>query len=228
MVVYTEGAVAVMDAHNFAPSVQRDAKSYRERLGKINFINAYCQITDVLRFSPANVLIIGNGLGLEAIILRSFGIAVTVVDIDECLGPDVVASADDLSAFQSGQFDVVIASHVLEHLPFKFFDQCLSEIGRVGKHALIYLPFACLVFQANFGILPLTSSALWLRLPLFWKRHRFDGEHYWEIGVAGRSLKLIRRHILKTHFVVDEYHNRDWRYSYNFILKSKHTAGHTQ
>jgi len=205
----------------FNPQVQVQAGSYRERIGLISFINANYQIRDCIRFSPEKVLIIGGGAGLETAILRSWGIEVTVMDIDPDLSPDVIGSADDLSSFSENQFDVIIASHVLEHLPFQFFDQCLSEIARVGKHALIYLPFACIVPELRFAIEPLFRRTVRFRIPLFWKTYQFNGEHYWEIGVKGYPLSRIRSSIAKKFTIIDDYHNWDWRYSYNFVLTSK-------
>ena len=45
----------------FDPKIQIEAKSYRARLGLINFINAHAQIRDCIRFTPQRVLIIGGG-----------------------------------------------------------------------------------------------------------------------------------------------------------------------
>ena len=176
----------------FEPQVQVKAESYLSRLGLTNFINAYYQIRDCMRFSPERVLIIGGGAGLEASIFRSWGINVTVMDIDPDLKPDIIGSVDDLSAFATHQFDVVIASHVLEHLPFHFFGQCITELSRVARHALIYLPFACIVPELKIAVEPLFRHTIRFRIPLFWKNYQFNGEHYWEIGVRGYSLSRIR------------------------------------
>lgn len=205
---------------SFEPKVQISAASYRDRLGLTNFINASYQIRDCLRFDPKCVLIIGGGVGLERAILRQFGIEVTVLDIDEALGPDVIGSVDDLSMFAAKQFDVVIASHVLEHLPFEYFGKSCREIARVGKHALIYLPFACVVPELTFMAQPLFKKTFRLRIPLFWKEHKFNGEHYWEIGTRGYPRSRIRNEIEKVFSIIDEYHNWDWRYSYNFVMST--------
>ena len=205
----------------FIPQVQVQAESYKSRMSLISFINAHCQVRDSLRFSPKNILIIGVGLGLESAIFKSWGIRVTTMDIDPTLNPDYVSSVDDLSEFVDNQFDVVIVAHVLEHLPFEYFEQCLSGISRVGRNALIYLPFACIVPEFRLAFEPIFRHAFRLRIPLFWKTYRFNGEHYWEIGVKGHSLSKIRSSIFKYFSIVEEYHNWDWRYSYNFVLACK-------
>lgn len=206
---------------SFDPKIQLPADSYRARLGLTNFINAHAQIRDCMRFAPHKVLIIGGGAGLEAAILRSWNIEVTVMDIDPALNPDVLGSVDNLSMFADKQFDVAIVSHVLEHLPYEYFDRCLSEIARVSKHALIYLPFACLVPELRFSIEPIFVKRIRLRIPLFWKNHKFNGEHYWEIGVKGHSLSKTRQAIAQHFDIVADYHNWDWKYSYNFVVKSR-------
>jgi ubiquinone/menaquinone biosynthesis C-methylase UbiE len=162
-------------------------------------------------------MIVGIGAGIEAAVLRHLGMNVFTVDIDPRLNSDVVASASDLP-FRDKSFDVVIASHVLEHLPFAYFDACLREIARTAHHALIYLPFACLVPELRLSVDPLFSRSLRLRIPLFWKQYKFDGQHYWEIGVRGYSLGRIKREIEKIFTVRNAYHSWGWRYSYNFVL----------
>lgn len=204
----------------FEYKIQASAQSYRERLGLTNFVNASYQIQDCLRFNPKRVLIIGGGVGLESAILRHFGIDVTLVDIDPMLNPDVVSSVDDLSMFDDKTFDVVIASHVLEHLPFEYFRQACKEISRVGRYTLIYLPFACLVPEIKFAVEPLFRKTFRVRISLFWKKYKFNGSHYWEIGVRGYSLSRIRKQLAEFFFIIEAYHNWDWRYSYNFVLKA--------
>jgi len=162
-----------------------------------------------------------GGAGLEAAVLRSWNIEVTVMDIDPALNPDILGSVDNLSMFADKQFDVVIASHVLEHLPFEYFDRCLSEIARVSQNALIYLPFACIVPELRLSLEPIFRKIFRLRIPFFWKNYKFNGEHYWEIGVKGHSLSKIRHAIARRFDIFDDYHNWDWRYSYNFVVKAR-------
>lgn len=206
---------------SFKPEIQVPAQSYRSNLSVVNFINAYFQVRDCLTFGPENVLIIGAGIGIEPAFLRHLGMQVTVVDLDPELRPDVVGSVEDLSGFDDMQFDVVICSHVLEHLPFECFESTLSEISRVGKNALIFLPIACLVPELSIGILPLFKKIFRIPVPFSWKKHLFNGEHYWELGTKGYSKSVVRARINDFFDILDEYHNPQWHYSYNFILKSK-------
>ena len=43
----------------------------------------------------------------------------------------VTSTSDDLSMFEDGSFDMVIFSHVIEHLTFEQRDKTMSEISRV-------------------------------------------------------------------------------------------------
>ena len=131
--------------------------------------------------------------------------------------------------FDDGSFDVVIASHVLEHLAVPYLDRCLSELARVGRYCLVYLPVAGRHFQLRLKM-DLVGIDLSFILDLFKYFHSPDGitprycagQHYWEVGMRGfRVAGLVRR--FEKHFeVVARYRNRDWNPSYNFVLRSKH------
>ena len=77
-------------------------------------------------------------MGLEPVLLRHrFHCDVCTLDIDADFGPDYVGSVHSMKMFSDQQFDVVIASHVLEHLPFSYFRDCLAELARVApRHRL--------------------------------------------------------------------------------------------
>jgi predicted SAM-dependent methyltransferase len=205
-----------------------DAKEYAGKLSLTNFVNAHCQIRDTMRYQPERVLIVGIGVGLEPLILRhKLHRDVCTLDIDAGFNPDYVGSVHDMRMFSDGQFDVVIASHILEHLPFSYFRDCLSELARVANHAIVYLPWGGKHLEWKF----IVSQRRWeysirLHLPP-WKR--VDGEHpdlqaahhYWECGYPGFSIKTIAS-IMAEYFCIDDmYHNHDWKYSLNFLLTSR-------
>jgi len=54
---------------------------------------------------------------------------VQTVDIDAEYQPDHVASVHQMDMLADGQFDVAVASHVLEHLPFSLFRASLAELA---------------------------------------------------------------------------------------------------
>ncbi|MGP8320276.1 MAG: methyltransferase domain-containing protein [Methanosarcinaceae archaeon] len=120
-----------------------DRSDWAKQLGLSNFINAFYQFNDLQLFNDCRkVLVIGLGQGLERIVLKWRGYEVTTLDIDETFQPDYVGSVHDLQMFKDGQFDAVIASHILEHLAVPYLDFALGEIARVGRNAIIYLPSA--------------------------------------------------------------------------------------
>lgn len=205
-----------------------DAKVYATRYSLTNFINAYYQIRDCMQYQPCKILIVGVGVGLEPIILRDkFALQISTLDIDPSFNTDHVGSIHDLRMFQVQEFDVVIVSHVLEHLPFKYFEPSLKEIGRVSKHALLYLPFGGRHPELKFtGLIRFLNFTMRFTLPPLkridgTKPELCGGQHYWECGYRGFEVKKIRELISK-HFIIDYmYHNQDWSFSLNFRLTSR-------
>jgi hypothetical protein len=205
-----------------------DADQYAASYSLTHFINAFYQIRDCLRYSPRRALVVGVGVGLEPILLREkFGVDVTTLDIDPGFRPDYIGSVHDMPMFSEGQFDVCIASHVLEHLAFdSYFEKAVREISRVANHAVIYLPYAGRHLEWKFSYAQgVMEYSLQLTIPPMNTitgdtpdlQH---GEHYWECGYRHFGVASIAQ-IIARHFLIDEcYHNLDWKYSLNFNLTS--------
>lgn len=204
------------------------ADTYANRYSLTNFINAFYQIRDCMNYQPRNVLLIGVGVGVESILLKhKFNVNIATLDIDPGFNPDYVGSVHDLSQFQDGKFDLVIVSHVLEHLAFSYFEQSISEISRVSKHAIVYLPYGGRHVEFRFRGLSRFLNMHYLLS--FRPLKRISGsqpvlcgkEHYWECGYRNFELSKIKA-ILSHYFIIDKmYHNKDWSYSVNFCLTSK-------
>ena len=215
------------------PSVMPlDREAWKRQLHLSQFVNTYYQYRDLSNCvgGSGRVLIIGPGAGLDALVMRWKGYQVTTFDIDETFSPDVLGSCHHMPMFGDGQFDAVIASHVLEHLPVPFLDSALSEIARVASFAIIYLPVAGR--HAQVSMKPMVrgkSVGLVMDLFPFWERPSGDrlayggGQHYWEIGYKGFRVKDLTSRF-NSHFdILQHYRNTDWIPSYNFVLRSRKT-----
>ena len=206
-----------------------DRAIWAQQLNLSNFVNSYYQYRDLqLCGEPRSVLIIGPGQGLDAVVLRWRGYRVTTFDIDETFKPDVRGSVHDMTMFGDGQFDAVIASHVLEHLAVPYLDPSLREIARVGRHAVIYVPVAgrhCQM-RAVPGVKGIDVSIIvdlfnYLRKPDGVTARYAQGQHFWELGMRGFRVRDIRRRLSPFFDVLSAYRNRDWTPSHNFVLRSK-------
>lgn len=205
-----------------------DREHWFRQLDLSNFVNAYYQFRDVSRIEGCRrVLIVGPGQGLQTEILKWRGYEVTTLDIDETFKPDVIGSVHDMNMFGDGRFDVVIASHVLEHLAVAYLDRSLGELSRVADNALVYLPVAGRHAQARLqpGFKGIDVSIV---LDLFNYMHRPNGvepkycggQHFWEVGMRGFRVRDVKRRMSAYFDVLEVYRNRDWNPSVNFVLRS--------
>src|SRR6266699_6004806 len=113
-----------------------DREMWAKELNLSNFVNSSYQFRDVQSCGDVHtILVIGPGQGLDTAVFRWRGYEVTTFDIDNTFRPDVIGSCHETPMFLTGQFDVVIASHVLEHVPVPYLDAALAEIARVGRFA---------------------------------------------------------------------------------------------
>ncbi len=114
----------------------------------------------------------------------------TTLDVDFDLQPDVVGSIRQLP-FKKAEYDVVASFQVLEHLPYKWFRSAISEMTRVtSMMVLLSLPDSTPAFSFSFHIPKLGNVKWMLELPLALE-HKFDGQHYWEIGKRHYPLARI-------------------------------------
>jgi hypothetical protein len=205
-----------------------DRVEWMKKLNLSNFINSYYQYQDVqLCGSAIKILIIGPGQGLDTQIFKSRGYEVTTLDIDQTFNPDLIGSAHDLSMFEDATFDVLIASHVLEHLPAPYLEVCLEEFSRVSAYSIIYLPVAGRHFQSRFkfDLKGIDISFVFDVFNYFTKPSAVipkycAGQHYWEVGMRGFFVSDMLSRFKKNFKVIKHYRNNDWNPSYNFVLQA--------
>ncbi len=186
----------------YSPQVLKEHYFTRSYFTKDRWASYWYQLEMVLQCSPRTLLEIGPGDHTVSDTLEKRGIAVTTADIAKDLFPKVIASVTDLP-FGEDSFDAVLAAEVLEHIGFEDVPRALREMRRVTKRFLfIGLPHAGIVFSCGFK-LPLFRrfDCIW-KLPFFWKKHRFQGEHHWELGKRGYGISRIRKLFVEQGFVV--------------------------
>lgn len=202
------------------PQVNKEHYKFINYNNKETWINFWYQVSLVLKNNPQTVLEIGPGNKIVTDILKKEGIDVKTVDIDPDLEPDYVSSVDSLP-FDDDSFDLVLCSEVLEHLPYKLFQRSLKELKRVARNNVILcLPNAGGVFLLQFKLPLIKKITLFFKLPFFWKKHKFNGQHYWETGKQGFGLFKIKKDIQSAGFkIVDiKIHHDDPAHCF-FILE---------
>ncbi len=208
---------------------KRIAKShyFNEYNSLERFISYYYQSKLVLELNVKNVLEVGVGNGLTSFYLIKNGVKVTTCDINKTLRPDYVADIRELP-FSDTEFDLIYAYQVLEHLPFDEFDMVLNELFRVSKKFVVIslpcsstafelvlrFPFLNKIFMKNF-------IDLFFRIPYFFRKFRFDGQHYWELCSKGCSFGVIRRMLRNRFKIIKEVRPVINSYHYFFVLEKK-------
>lgn len=174
------------------------------------FLSYWNQVEQVRRAKPTRVLEVGIGNGFVSRYLRASGYDVHTVDFDERLGPDTVASVTALP-FSDRSFDVVCCFETLEHLPWKQLVPSLRELARCSsRRVLVSLPDVTPFIRLAFALSYKGRVQGGFDYPALWPRkHRFDGEHHWEIGKRGFPLRRIRAALAEAGLRVEEIH-RDY------------------
>lgn len=176
----------------------------RSYFTKERWISYWYQVEAVLKCAPRTLLEIGPGDHTVSETLEKRGITVTTVDIAGDLWPKVTASVTELP-FGDDSFDAVLAAEVLEHIRFADVPRSLQEIYRITKRfALFSLPHAGIVFSLGFKLPLLRRSDYIWKLPFFWKKHQFQGEHYWELGKRAYGVSRIKKLFRAQGFVIRE------------------------
>lgn len=171
------------------------------------------QLRVVLERGAETCLVIGKGDGIVPSVLERAGVRTTTVDIDPNLAPDAVADVRSLT-FPDESFDCVLAAQILEHLPFETVEDALSELRRVTRSFVVAsVPQRGRAWElaVKLPLLPAFKAGGVLRART---RHRFDGQHHWELGARDfrrpRLEELLRRRftIAETFVVPDHPYHR--------------------
>jgi SAM-dependent methyltransferase len=159
------------------------------------------QVTEIVDSGARTVMEIGTGTGVVRDTLRGMGVDVTVVDIDEALGVDRVGDVRALPA-QDGEFDAVLCSQVLEHVPWPDVPKAVSELRRVCRsHAIVSIPQSGMDVAATVELPFVAKRRIGGRINAP-RRFTFDGQHYWQVCARGHGRKVVRD-VLADGFVLE-------------------------
>jgi ubiquinone/menaquinone biosynthesis C-methylase UbiE len=177
---------------DYKPQVQSDHYAQHDYLTDDRWASYWHQVSTILHQGNRTVLEIGIGNRIVTDVLTRLGLQVTTLDISLDVSPDLVGTITSLP-FPVDTFDVVLAAEVLEHIAWEDVPTALAELRRVSRRpVLISVPNAGYTFACEWKF-PLLRRQRWVwRLPLFWRRHAFDGQHYWELGKRGFSRRKFR------------------------------------
>lgn len=205
----------------YQKQVDKKHYSFERYFFPARWISYYYQTKEIVkREDIMNVLDIGPGTSFLKDILKIHrpDISYKTLDIAADLDSDFQGSVTAIPT-QAKSFDAVCAFQVLEHIEFSDFEKALLEMKRVSrKYVFISLPHfgPSIEFLMKIPFIPRVRFAL--KIP-FYKKHSFQGQHYWEVGKMGYSAKKIRL-ILDKHFkFIDEYVPFENQYHRFYILR---------
>lgn len=191
------------------------------------FVSYFYQIKLIEELNPQNILEIGIGNGIVSSYLKWRNFNITTCDFDPALEPDCLADIRNLP-FEENSFDVIAVYEVLEHLPFEDFDRILEELYKISKkNIIISLPVSSVFFkiivESNaFKIIFKNSFFSFLfSIPQFFRKHVFNGEHYWEMGKKSYSYAKIKKHLQKKFRIIKEFRPEFNSYHYFFVLEKR-------
>ena len=189
------------------------------------FLSYWEQINLISSHNAQSVLEIGKGNGFFSnYISKVLGLKCETVDIDPDLKPDHLLSIFDLPRLGVNQYDAVVAFQVLEHLSFEDLDNCIKNLVLVSKkNVFISLPHYGWPFELALRVPYFKQICFSCRLPKPPKKWRLEiegfGQHFWEIGVEGCSLKRVRKILSKHAKITKEFPNPLWTWHRFFVLE---------
>jgi ubiquinone/menaquinone biosynthesis C-methylase UbiE len=202
------------------PEANATSNYPRRYLTLPRIITHWHQANEVARTAPqgGDVLEVGPGSGHTTWVLRNWGYKVTTVDYLATVRPDVVADVTKLPLADQCT-DCALAAEVLEHLPFDQFIPALRELRRVSRQSVVVtLPAPFLGVSALWNWPKFEPKGIFMGVP-YAVKHRWNGEHYWEVGKRGYSVGRITRCISESGLkLVRSFRPAPSLYCYFFVL----------
>ncbi|MDP2918242.1 MAG: methyltransferase domain-containing protein [bacterium] len=177
-------------------------------LNKRRWISYWHQIDEASALKNIHsILEVGPGNKIVADTLAKMGYAIQTLDNDPRSQPDFIGQIEKVKTLPDQKFDLVLASEVLEHIPYAEFPSALRNLRRLTKkYLLLTLPYTSRgTFKPYFHahLWPFHKPISWSKIfNLFPRPHIFNNQHYWEIGKRGYPLKKVLQTIRNNNFTI--------------------------
>ncbi|MDR1729214.1 MAG: methyltransferase domain-containing protein [Prevotellaceae bacterium] len=190
--------------------------------------SCYHQITETLALNPQSVLIVGKGDKVVETILSKQNLNVTTFDFDETLQPDILGDVTNIRKIlensiqkRGGKFDVLLCCQVLEHVPYENFENILQQLQSIAKNVILSIPYSSVKYYLHMRLPIVKEIKMQFCIHKFWSRHKFDGQHFWEIGFAGYPKRRIIKDIKKFFHIKKQFLAENNPYHLFFVLQFK-------
>lgn len=172
-------------------------------------------------FNTPRILEIGKGNGFLSEYLARNGFTIKTMDIDPDLKPDYVGDINLIQDIVKERFDIIACFEVLEHIRYDNIPSIFQKLASMNpKYIIISVPQARLYLSFWVKMNLFRPFQKYFSIP-FPVKHNFDGEHYWELGKRGYSLKNFRAILTKEFAIQKEFTNPLDPYHRFFVLLNK-------
>lgn len=185
-------------------------------------IDSIQHVSKLLEKDKLSILEIGMGDGTVSTLLKKLGHNVITVDIDENLKPDFVSSLPELKLKKMRiKYDCVACFEVLEHLKFSDLEKSFKRIKQIANIIAMSIPHKGLTLSVSLKFWLYKAKIFYLSLPLYrFINHRFNGEHYWELGTKEVSMINFRDITRKSGWeILKDFRIPENPYHHFFILR---------
>jgi len=163
------------------------------------------------------ILIIGNEDGLIKPYLETkFGYkSIITLDINNKNNPDIVMDIKNINKLKL-DFDLIVCCEVLEHLPFKHFEEILTNLSMMTNYLILSLPVNGVSLTFSFTAWLSRIFCFNIQLPI--KTKIYD-QHYWEINKNVNMVDIINI-ISKYYKILKAFNYKYNPYHYFLVLKT--------
>jgi len=196
-------------------------------LNQERWVSYFHQVENVMSIAKnlgrkkIRVLLIGVGDGIVSETLKHIGHDVVTMDIDPDLKPDYEGILPVIDVPIKGKFDCIVCCEVLEHLSYQDAIKSLKSIADKSKYSVISVPHKRIAFTFWFRPPIYKPLKFIISIPSNYLKHKFDGQHYWELGAKDTDLGKFKESIDKSGLNrLNDYQVAEFPRHHFFILKS--------